>query len=100
MPADTLWTLAMALNVYLTFFHRYTASQLRSLEPLYLALNYGIPLIPATVFVCLGPSSKRGIYGDATLWCWVSPRWNALRIATFYGPIWCALLFFFFLVSV
>uniref|UniRef100_A0A0D2YFG3 Uncharacterized protein n=1 Tax=Fusarium oxysporum (strain Fo5176) TaxID=660025 RepID=A0A0D2YFG3_FUSOF len=28
------------------------------------------------------------VYGSAVQWCWIAPSWDALRIATFYGPIW------------
>ncbi|KFY15561.1 hypothetical protein V492_01902 [Pseudogymnoascus sp. VKM F-4246] len=92
MPADSLWTLAMAFNVYLTFFHRYSASQLRSLEWKYLVFCYGVPLIPALVFVFVKTEEKGRIFGSATLWCWITVEWNALRIAIFYGPVWVVLL--------
>ncbi len=26
------------------------------------------------------------------LWCWVTTKWNVLRIATFYGPVWLIIL--------
>lgn len=67
MPADSLWALAMAFNVYLTFFHRYSASQLRSLEWKYLVFCYGLPLIPAIVFVFSGTEDKGRIFGSATV---------------------------------
>ncbi|KFY22452.1 hypothetical protein V493_06581 [Pseudogymnoascus sp. VKM F-4281 (FW-2241)] len=92
MPADSLWTLAMAFNVYLTFFHRYSASQLRSLEWKYLLFCYGIPLIPAIAFVCTETEARGRIFGSATLWCWITVEWNALRIAIFYGPVWVVLV--------
>lgn len=28
------------------------------------------------------------IYLPLKLWCWVSIKWDFLRIATFYGPVW------------
>lgn len=31
------------------------------------------------------------------LWCWVSVKWNALRIAAFYGPVWIIILFDIFI---
>ncbi|KFY39282.1 hypothetical protein V495_06036 [Pseudogymnoascus sp. VKM F-4514 (FW-929)] len=92
MPADALWTLSMALNVYLTFFHRYGTLDLRRLEYYYLSLNYGIPMIPALVYVFVETEKRGHIFGDATLWCWVSINWNTLRIATFYGPVWAVLV--------
>jgi hypothetical protein len=67
MPADALWTLSMALNVYLTFFHRYGTLDLRRLEYYYLSLNYGIPMIPALVYVFVETEKRGHIFGDATV---------------------------------
>ncbi|KIW39881.1 uncharacterized protein PV06_08453 [Exophiala oligosperma] len=92
MPADALWTFAMACNVYLSFFHRYDATKLRALEWRYLVACYGIPFVPALVFLFIETEKKGKLYGDAVLWCWVSESWNALRIATFYGPVWLVIL--------
>ncbi|KAK7897252.1 hypothetical protein LTR67_005141 [Exophiala xenobiotica] len=109
MPADALWTFAMACNVYLSFFHHYDATRLRTLEWRYLVACYGVPFLPALVFLFIDTPNKGKIYGDAVvssilpmltrtdrpsskLWCWVSEDWNALRIATFYGPVWLVIL--------
>ncbi|KAI9772674.1 MAG: hypothetical protein M1840_000269 [Geoglossum simile] len=80
MPADSLWTLAMACNVYLTFFRKYNSAQLKKLEWKYFL----------TLFI---ETKHRGkVYGPATLWCWITPKWDALRVATFYGPVWVVVL--------
>ena len=73
----------MAVNVYLTFFYKFDAEALRKIELPYLILCYGIPLVPALSYIWVP-----GVYGDATLWCWISDQWEILRIATFYGPVW------------
>src|ERR1700753_3171353 len=26
------------------------------------------------------------------LWCWVTTKWNVLRIAAYYGPVWLIIL--------
>lgn len=88
MPADALWTLAMAFNVYLTFFRKYNAQQLRSLEWKYMIFCYGLPFVPAFVYFFVQSSSRGKVYGSATLWCWVAIDWDFLRVATFYGPVW------------
>ena len=67
MPADSLWTLAMAVNVYLTFFHRYSASQLRSLEWKYLLACYCIPFVPALVFIFIKTEERGHIFGSAVV---------------------------------
>jgi hypothetical protein len=67
MPADSLWSFCMALNVYLTFYKGYTAAQLRSLEWKYFLGCYGIPLIPSIVLLCFHTQDKGRIYGPATV---------------------------------
>ncbi|KAI9041694.1 uncharacterized protein KD926_006592 [Aspergillus affinis] len=88
MPADALWTLAMACNVYLTFFRRYDSDQLRRLEWKYLAFCYGLPFIPAFAYVFIQTEARGKVYGSALIWCWVAPSWDFLRVALFYGPVW------------
>ncbi|KAJ5722065.1 hypothetical protein N7488_000100 [Penicillium malachiteum] len=88
MSADALWTFAMACNVYLTFFHKYDSDQLRRLEWKYLICCYGLPFIPAFVYFFIQTQERGRVYGSAILWCWVSLKWDYLRIATFYGPVW------------
>ncbi|KAF7182445.1 hypothetical protein CNMCM7691_002015 [Aspergillus felis] len=88
MPADALWTLAMACNVYLTFFHKYNSEQLRQLEWKYVLFCYGLPFIPAFVYFFIETEARGKVYGSAILWCWISLPWDFLRIAVFYGPVW------------
>ncbi|KAF4497635.1 G coupled receptor like [Fusarium agapanthi] len=86
--ADALWTLAMAINVYLAFYYRFDAQRLRKMELPYLLLCYGIPSLPAFVFIFLKNGDGVRVYGSAVQWCWITSSWDILRIATFYGPIW------------
>lgn len=88
MPADALWTLAMAINVYLTFYFKFDAQRLRRMEATYLICCYGIPFVVALTYIFVSTPTRGRMYGNATLWCWVSPKWDIFRIATFYGPIW------------
>ncbi|KAJ5470791.1 hypothetical protein N7530_008148 [Penicillium desertorum] len=88
MPADALWTFAMACNVYLTFFHKYDSEQLRRLEWKYVLCCYGVPFVPAFAFFFVQTQARGRIYGSAILWCWISVKWSFLRIAIFYGPVW------------
>lgn len=109
MPADALWTLAMACNVYLTFFHKYNSEQLRRLEWKYVLCCYGLPFIPAFVYFFINTQARGRVYGSAIvsdlcssvtwsslqaylfclqLWCWVALPWDCLRIIVFHGPVW------------
>ncbi|KAJ5183182.1 hypothetical protein N7492_000798 [Penicillium capsulatum] len=88
MPADALWTFAMACNVYLTFFHKYDSEQLRQLEWKYVLGCYGLPFIPSFAYFFIQSPARGRVYGSAILWCWVSLPWDFLRIAVFYGPVW------------
>ncbi|RFU76945.1 g- coupled receptor [Trichoderma arundinaceum] len=97
MPADAFWTLAMAFNVYLTFYHKYDARKLRRMEIPYLLFCYGIPFIPAFVYIFLKNKDGYRAYGNATLWCWITTEWDIFRIATFYGPVWVVIFATFFI---
>ncbi|KAI1371533.1 family A G protein-coupled receptor-like protein [Hypoxylon crocopeplum] len=97
LPADAFWTLAMAFNVYLTFYHKFDAARLRKMEIWYLLFCYGIPFVPALTYIFVRTESAGRIYGNATLWCWVSSGWDVLRIATFYGPVWVVILITMFI---
>ncbi|KAL3469866.1 hypothetical protein BJX99DRAFT_240519 [Aspergillus californicus] len=92
MPADALWTFAMAFNVYLTFFRKYNSEQLRRLEWKYVTLCYGLPFSPAFVYFFVTTRSRGKVYGSAILWCWVAPSWDFLRIAVFYAPVWFVII--------
>jgi hypothetical protein len=67
MPADALWTLAMACNVYLTFFRKYNAQKLRALEWKYIVFCYGIPFLPAFCYFFVQTPGRGKIYGSATV---------------------------------
>ncbi|KAJ4414537.1 hypothetical protein N0V82_007883 [Gnomoniopsis sp. IMI 355080] len=97
MPADAFWTLAMAVNVYLTFYCKYDAQKLRKMEIPYLLCCYGLPFIVALTFIFIETTEKGRMYGNATIWCWVSNSWDAWRIATFYGPVWVVIVVTFFI---
>lgn len=88
MPADAFWTLAMAINVYLTFYFKFDARRLRRMEIPYLCSCYGIPFVPAFTYIFVRNGQGDRVYGNASLWCWVTPEWDIWRIATFYGPVW------------
>ncbi|KAH7113384.1 hypothetical protein EDB81DRAFT_862565 [Dactylonectria macrodidyma] len=97
MPADAFWTLAMAINVYLTFYFKFDAKRLRGMEIPYLCCCYGIPLVPAFVFIFVKNHAGQRAYGNAVLWCWIAPEWSVWRIAVFYGPIWVIMVITFFI---
>ncbi|KAL1836099.1 hypothetical protein VTJ49DRAFT_5571 [Mycothermus thermophilus] len=88
MPADALWMLSMAINVHLTFYFSFDARRLRKMEVPYLLCCYGIPFIVSLTLVFIETPGRGRIYGSAKLWCWITPKWNYLRVALFYGPVW------------
>lgn len=67
LPADALWNLAMAINVYLTLFRKYNSQQLKDLEWRYHIMAYGAPFVVALAYVFVETKSKGHIYGPATV---------------------------------
>ncbi|KAL6713423.1 hypothetical protein ACLMJK_008888 [Lecanora helva] len=92
VPADALWNLAMAINVYLTLFKKYNATQLKALEWKYHLMCYGTPFLVAFIYIFIETESRGKIYGSAVLWCWIAGKWDFLRIATCYAPAWICII--------
>jgi Slime mold cyclic AMP receptor len=67
MQSDPLWSLAMAVNVYLVFFHRYDATSLKKMYWIYGVLCYGLPFIPALVCLLIRDPVRGEMYGNATV---------------------------------
>jgi hypothetical protein len=78
----------MAINVWLTVFKKYDASQLRGLEWVYMVTNYGLPFVLSLALVFVHSEERGKVYGDALLWCWIDIEWDYLRIAVLYAPAW------------
>ena len=67
LPADALWNLAMAINVYLTLFRKHNAEQLKALEWRYYIMCYGIPFIVALTCLFIYSPERGKAYGPATV---------------------------------
>lgn len=74
MPADALWTFAMACNVYLTFFHKYNSEQLRQIEWKYVVCCYGLPFIPSFIYFFIHTQARGWVYGSAIVRTPIEPR--------------------------
>ncbi|TVY83029.1 Cyclic AMP receptor-like protein A [Lachnellula suecica] len=95
LGVDCYWALCMAINVYLVFFKGYTTGRLRRLEVWYLLACYGLSFLPALVFVFINDKNRGHIYGGAIIWCWISPKWDFMRLVFLYAIVWIAILFAF-----
>ncbi|CCC12726.1 hypothetical protein SMACR_05685 [Sordaria macrospora] len=91
MQGDAFWALAMAINVYLTFYHKFDGRALRKMEIPYFLFCYGVPFITGFTFIFVRQYGERP-YGNAILWCWLSKKWEVYRIATFYAPVWLCII--------
>lgn len=67
--ADVLWTLAMAINVFLIVFRRYDSESLKRLEWKYTVAITTITFIPAFAFLFVRTEEKGPLYGSVTVSC-------------------------------
>jgi hypothetical protein len=68
MQGDAYWALAMAINVYLTFFRKADARSLRKMEIPYFVCCYGIPFVLGFTFLFVRNQQMGRPYGDAVIW--------------------------------
>lgn len=66
-PADAIWALCIACNVYLRFCYRYNSKQLGRLEWRYVLLCYSVPFIPALTLLFIQSPSRGKVYGSAVV---------------------------------
>ena len=67
VPADALWNLAMAINVYLTLFKKYNAHALKAQEWKYFLLCYGCTFLIAFALLFVDEPSRGKVYGSAVV---------------------------------
>lgn len=73
-----------SLSIYFLLVIRYgwQDSRIKRLEP----WLHAIPLLWGFGTSIAGLSV--GIFGNANLWCWISPQYNTYHWSFFYGPLW------------
>ena len=75
MQSDPLWSLMLAINVYLCIFWHYDTARLKKLYWVYALVAYGLPLIPAIFCLVYQHKGLGRMYGNAqvhgTSLCWV-----------------------------
>ena len=87
----------MAINVYLTIFHKYRPERLKRLEKYYIFFCYGLTFIIAIVCLFISTPARGKIYGPNVVWCSIDIKWVFLRIGLVYGPAWFCIMGAFFL---
>lgn len=84
---------AMAVNLLIKIKYRnLTAEFEKRLEYAYNFVALIVAVIPGIVFAFYRSSTGVQVYGNATLWCWVTANWQEFRLF-FFGPIWFTFVF-------
>lgn len=117
MQSDPWWSLAMAINVFLVFYYRTSPDSFRRWWWVYCLVCYGGPFVIALTLLLIKNPTKGLVYGEATvrsfsrsvlidsnraletnmgyltqIWCWVDPKWDSVRIYTYYMLIWICIV--------
>jgi hypothetical protein len=81
--ASSFYNASLSFYYLLVVRYGWKESQLKGVERLFF---HWIPLLWGLVSAITGLSI--GVYGNASLWCWVSPLYQKFRWTAFYGPLW------------
>ncbi|KAK0634084.1 hypothetical protein B0T14DRAFT_534061 [Immersiella caudata] len=90
--ADVLWTLFMAIDVYLIVFRCYETLAVRRLEWKYMIGITTFTFIPAFIMLFIDTLDKGPMCGSVTFWCAIAPKWVLFPIVIYYVPIWSSIL--------
>jgi hypothetical protein len=77
----------MATNVLLTVRTKRIGQQRKKIDTYGIGFAFGAPFILALILLLWRPNG-RTVYGDATMWCWISKESDILRLVAFYVPVW------------
>jgi len=67
MQSDPWWSFAMAVNVYLVFFHNADPSSFRKYLWVYCLVCFGGPMVPAIILISIRDDVRGPIFGDAVV---------------------------------
>jgi hypothetical protein len=81
--ASSFYNASLSFYYLLVVRYGWKEHQLKWVERLFF---HSIPLLWGLVSAIAGLSI--GVYGNASLWCWVSPLYQKFRWTAFYGPLW------------
>ncbi|KAJ3086142.1 hypothetical protein HK102_013472, partial [Quaeritorhiza haematococci] len=89
------WTAIISAQCLMAIMQQKPVQSFRHLEPIYHALAWGLPTLMVVIMYGVSfRNPERGpIFGDATLWCWISGNWNIYRLIFFYIPLWLIFIF-------
>ncbi|RKP14020.1 hypothetical protein BJ684DRAFT_15628 [Piptocephalis cylindrospora] len=100
--SSVLWTATISFNLLMVMCFRKTVETVKSWERWYILICYLVPIPFAVAPLFLGdhdPVSGRyfPMYGEADLWCWISPKFPLARTLLFYALLWTIFLGNFFI---
>ncbi|RKP24357.1 hypothetical protein SYNPS1DRAFT_23552 [Syncephalis pseudoplumigaleata] len=93
--SSILWTGMISINLIWIMYRGRAVDDIQKYERLHLLVCYAAPLIWAVVPIFITVGGHTRVYGDADLWCWVSPELPTAQMALFYVPLWIIFLFNF-----
>ncbi|KAI8808837.1 hypothetical protein BJ742DRAFT_771618 [Cladochytrium replicatum] len=92
MLSAMLWTACLSVQVLLATRKGSNVASLQASEKYFHAASWGIPVILSLVAYFLKHDGKGDVYGDATLWCWITGPYADYRLYFFYIWLWAIFL--------
>eukprot|EP00029_Vermamoeba_vermiformis_P001410 TRINITY_DN11581_c0_g1_i2.p1 TRINITY_DN11581_c0_g1~~TRINITY_DN11581_c0_g1_i2.p1 ORF type:complete len:337 (+),score=29.94 TRINITY_DN11581_c0_g1_i2:423-1433(+) len=92
--ASIFWSGIIAFNLLIVVFVGKKERHISHYEKYYHIVAWGIPCAGWIISLAIGANSEFPVFGDTTLWCWITAKWNSLQIALFYVfPLWVTFIF-------
>jgi hypothetical protein len=91
--SSILWTCMISINLIWIMFRGRAVEDLQRYTHLHLVICFLLPVIWAIVPIFVRPENSVRMYGDADLWCWISPKHSTAQMMLFYVPLWIVFVF-------
>ncbi|ORX88898.1 hypothetical protein K493DRAFT_384177, partial [Basidiobolus meristosporus CBS 931.73] len=91
--SSILWTAMISLNLVFILFMELSLEDVLKFEKYYVAVCYSVGVVMAIVPLFIDGGNGQNLYGDATIWCWITGSHPYHQLAFLFLPLWTIFVF-------
>ncbi|KAK9722481.1 hypothetical protein K7432_002670 [Basidiobolus ranarum] len=91
--SSILWTAMISLNLVFILFMELGLEDVLKFEKYYVVICYSVGVVFAVVPLFIHDSNGKNLYGDTTIWCWITSTHPYHQLAFLFLPLWIVFAF-------
>ncbi|KAK9765251.1 hypothetical protein K7432_006564 [Basidiobolus ranarum] len=91
--SSILWTAMISLNLVFILYMELGLEDVLKFEKYYVVICYSAGIVMAVVPLFIDSNDGKNLYGDATIWCWITGTHPYHQLAFLFIPLWIIFAF-------